>query len=257
MQKTNIPWNPKFYQFFSWFLDIYPQPVFNQENWPDIDAYNRYAKTFGVSNQNQDVIEFIPQTHKSKTFNQQYEPLIYQQGHVLTRDKNWHDFFNMLVWCRFPKTKALINSQQYLNLKYRVENNRPERTPQENALTIFDENGIIIISPQKDLLEDIQNHAWQRLFIEKRAQLTQLRVMLFGHALYEKLLNPYIGLCGHSLLFNASLDSDIDSLIQTFLTEQTINRQHLNPFPLLGMPGAHPDNENESFYDNKAYFRES
>lgn len=34
-----------------------------------------------------------------------YEERIVLRGEVVTRPHNWHDFFNALVWMRFPRTK--------------------------------------------------------------------------------------------------------------------------------------------------------
>lgn len=35
-----------------------------------------------------------------------YEERIYLQGLIATRKQNWHDFFNSMVWHKYPETKS-------------------------------------------------------------------------------------------------------------------------------------------------------
>ena len=37
-----------------------------------------------------------------------YEERIIARAEVITRADNWHDFFNALVWVRFPRTKHAL-----------------------------------------------------------------------------------------------------------------------------------------------------
>jgi len=90
---------------------------------------------------------------------------------------------------------------------------------------------------------------------------------VFGHAVYEKLLRPYIGLTGHAIVFEVeqamidALAADriraLDGRLATFFRERSGLRspQDLHPLPLLGVPGWHPETAHETFYDNRDYFR--
>ena len=61
-----------------------------------------------------------------------------------------------------------------------------------------------------------------------------------------------------------TIECEIDEktqLIDKEITKQLRNNSQwttkdLHPFPLLGIPGWHPENEQEIFYKNKAYFRD-
>jgi len=69
---------------------------------------------------------------------------------------------------------------------------------------------------------------------------------------------------GHAILlpvdndfFNLSLPEKMSTLDKK-LTESIINLNNpkdLHPFPILGMPDWHPDNNNAEFYKNTSYFR--
>jgi hypothetical protein len=91
--------------------------------------------------------------------------------------------------------------------------------------------------------------------------------MVFGHALYEKALQPFEGITGRGVLFEADGDflewplaQQLDAL-DVRLAERVADHtsfqttRELAPLPLLGIPGWWPANIQESFYDNTAYFR--
>lgn len=202
-------------------------------------------------------IIFVPQSPKSDDFSEGYEPRIYLQGQVQTREQSWHDFFNALVWQQFTQSKKIINQLQYSFQKQR----HPEKTrlPGENMLTLFDENGAIVIAKDPELLVLIKQHRWHELFWERREQVQRdLQVVLFGHGLYEKALHPYIGLTAQALLFSADEITAIDDTVARFLSDSgaALTPRYLTPLPLLGIPGWWPENVDECFYDNKNYFRD-
>jgi hypothetical protein len=80
------------------------------------------------------------------------------------------------------------------------------------------------------------------------------------------LTKPFIGLTGKWLVLDTS--AEIASLplnVQYRLIDERLEK-HLNdgalkdnsllsPLPLLGVPGWYQKNEDESFYQNEAYFR--
>lgn len=212
-------------------------------------------------------LQFVPQTKKSKVFNESYEARIYLTGEIQARH-NWHDFFNALVWFTFPQTKAVINALHYRQGLQRHLNHERTRTALENTLTLFDESGAIILCSQTEFLHSIQNHDWKTLFWHQRKLVTQhLQCFIFGHGLYEKALNPYPGMTAQSILvvvkpefFQWDLARQLyyaDSYVAQWLTDTHVlkNSHNLQPFPLLGMPEWDKNNR-EEYYDNKKYFRE-
>ncbi len=201
-------------------------------------------------------IRFVPQDGKCSDFEFGYEPRIFLRGEVQTREDSWHDFFNALVWHQFPQTKKIINQLQYEHLKQRYP--KKDRSAIENMLTLFDENGAIVISENSFLLDLIKAHRWHEFFWVHREEMkTQVKVIIFGHGLYEKAINPYIGITAQALLIENRSINNVDNFLSEYFKSNAdqLNTKDLNPLPILGIPGWWPDNEDESFYANKNYFR--
>ncbi len=235
-------------------------PIF-EPLWPTLHRFvdNNHLPSIAEMNNLLSIenIRFVPQGPKSTDFEQGYEPQIYLRGEIQTREQNWHDFFNALVWHQFPNTKKIINQIHFDSQKKRYP--QKNRLPAENMLTLFDENGAIVISKTPHLLELIQQHRWHELFWQRRDEVAeQLQVIIIGHGLYEKAVTPYIGLTAQTLLFLDNDATDADRLIMQYLDSRGTNLDTsvLHPLPLLGLPGWWPENENEQFYSNKSYFRD-
>lgn len=205
-----------------------------------------------------------------------YESQIFASGIVPTRPNNIHDLFNALVWLTFPHTKAAINGR-HLAAGGKHAGGR-NRGPVQDALTLFDECGVVVASDRRDLLEMITAFQWKKLFWKYRAAVKQhMRFFLFGHGLMEQMLAPYVGLTGKALLLNidtAWLGANGPTLIQhidvssraltgwprarAIASAASLSQaSDLAPLPLLGIPGWSPENEIESYYDNAQYFRAS
>jgi Protein of unknown function (DUF3025) len=194
-----------------------------------------------------------------------YAACIYARGVLPTRENNWHDLFNALVWACFPLAKAALNAHQFAAQAPATGN---VRSPTQDALTLFDECGVIVASCDPQLLSLVRGFAWKELFWHNR-QCAQGRIefLLFGHGLMEQMLCPYVGLTGKAVLLDVPgtffelpferrmrrLDTALATLIADARSLQT--PRDLAPLPILGVPGWTPDNAHESFYDNAAYFR--
>lgn len=194
-----------------------------------------------------------------------YEERILGTGVVSVRSGSWHDLFNVLVWRTFPCAKAALNERHCAAFEHRPD---VLRGPLRDALTLFDESGVIVVASKASLLDALRSFQWKTLFWSRRAELARcLRVHVFGHAVYEKLLDPYVGLTGHAALFHvqqtlidsalAKRNAALDRSLAAFLRERTASwsPQDLHPVPLLGVPGWHPDTADERFYENRDYFR--
>jgi hypothetical protein len=194
-----------------------------------------------------------------------YESRILEHGVLAVRPRSWHDVFNVLVWRTFPRAKAALNERHCAELD--CDQSTP-RGPLRDALTLADESGVIVVASDVSLLDAVRAFRWKELFWTRRAELERgLRVHVFGHAVYEKLLCPYIGLTGHAILFEVEREvietpvaervRALDCQLATFFRERAGLRspQGLQPLPLLGLPGWHPDTTHESFYSNRDYFR--
>jgi len=236
-------------------------PLVNYSYWPSIEDYNKYASEF--FNANDQLIKFCCQPTNE---NQHYEEKIFTTGLVNTRLNNWHDFFNYCSWQAFPKTKSLINYFQYTDLK--TQSFKLTRTKRQNHLAHFDECGVIILFSDDELMNMVKQHQWKTLFWDNRARVqSHMQFIVFGHAIYEKLISPYIGLTGKGIFIKVSDSSFakkerlslpcLDELLYQKLKDLPRETQDkLQPIPLLGIPGWSDNASNKKFYDDKNYFRD-
>lgn len=207
---------------------------------------------------------------KPDDWRQAYEPRLYLTGELQTRIESWHDVFNLFVWATFPQTKAGLNARHFMLQQMRAEAGRSAapRDAAQDALTQFDETGVIVISSDAGLLKLVENFAWKELFWARREQTrARMRCLLFGHGLMEKALTPYVGMTGKAMLLHVpdavmevpqgELIARVDSLLAQHIAVGTglDSPRMLAPFPVLGFPGIWPDQQTESFYDNQYYFR--
>ena len=202
---------------------------------------------------------------EERTWTLGYEARAYLHGELQVRTSSWHDLFNVLVWRTFPRAKSALNQAHYVSLP---EAAAGRRGPRRDALTVLDESGVIVASADGELLDMVRGFRWHELFWTHRERvLASMRVIVFGHAMYEKALAPYVGLTAHAMLLDVddrfpglpvgeqaqALDERVAARVRDpgWLTSASV----LSPLPLLGVPGWWPENEEESFYANERYFR--
>lgn len=196
-------------------------------------------------------VRFVPQ--EQLPAGMPYEQFIFDTGQCPVRP-GLHDFFNALVWLRFPRAKAALNRLQAAEIARVGVGAR--RGPVRDAITVFDENGALLQAPPP-LWEALRQRAWRRLFVELRPLWAQARLRIFGHALLEQLADPRKGLTAHVWLADAALDSGAaaDAWLAAQCTPQALAGKPFTPLPVLGVPGWWPGNENFSFYDDSLVFR--
>jgi hypothetical protein len=213
-------------------------------------------------------LRLVAQSRKAAAFEDQYEPRIYLLGEVQMRERNWHDLLNALVWMTFPRAKAALNARHYRALLQQHAAGAPNRGREQDAMTLFDEGGIIVASSDHALLDLIAASEWKTLFWSNRAQvIANMRFWLFGHALYEKALQPFTGITARALLFEVEAGffkarpeeqlGRLDALAASQLADpQTVRTpRDLPPLPILGVPGWCAANAQAAYYDDQAQFR--
>ncbi len=248
------------------FLDRSPAYRILKEHWPK--EYATWPSLAELSARCPAGYSFVPQAPKSSLLEKQYVSQIVHEGKIQTRTRCWHDFFNALTWFTFPQSKKQLNIRMFEAMQKRYEKGLAHRSKTENVGTLLDENGIIFVSSSARLLDMIRRFQWKALFWENRPLLRQTCApFIFGHALLEKCLTPYIGMTGHAFLwkvdpafFQQPLSQrcrDIDRKLASLLRNPSTLQQtsELSPFPVLGFPGYTPAAESPSFYDNTQYFR--
>jgi hypothetical protein len=195
-----------------------------------------------------------------------YEERIFTTGEVVTRPDSWHDFFNALVWLRFPQTKAALNALHVREI--RANASGAGRGPLRDAATQFDESGIIVASADPSLLDLLARRCWKELFWARRQDvLAHMRFVFFGHGLYDALRSPFYRMCGRAATMHVEQDvvtGDIVALCQhldPILASRLADGgwyprpRALLALPLLGIPGVTPENESPEYYDDTEQFR--
>ncbi len=234
-----------------------------EDHFPTLAELNRLCEEREVASGGGEPLEFVPQEAKT---GEPYEKRVFAYGKVLTRNRNWHDLFNALVWITFPKTKAAINRHHYREMQTREGGEA--RGPVRDALTLFDESGVIVACSDSGLTNLLTGFQWKQLFWNRREDVIgQMRFHLFGHALYEKALAPYKGVTGKSVIVDvaarelerplpqqlASLDAQ---LARSFADMRSLAAtEDYAPLPILGVPGWTPENANERYYEDTQQFR--
>ncbi|MBT8069587.1 MAG: DUF3025 domain-containing protein [Gammaproteobacteria bacterium] len=194
-----------------------------------------------------------------------YEHRIYTTGQVSTRKDNWHDLFNALVWMRFPGLKVAMNALHYQAIPDQTDG---RRGPLRDALTLFDECGVIVLSDSAELLNQLAQRRWHDAFLGGKFS-TSVQIFICGHAMLEKYLSPYKSMTAKALLLHvdpALLEGPrheilrhIDQAISARMLrgELITTPPSLAPLPLAGVPGWWPrDEQQEScFYTDQQVFR--
>ena len=196
-------------------------------------------------------VQFVPQS--ALLAGEAYEAFIYRTGQVPTRD-GLHDFFNGLCWLHFPLTKRRLNQLQAAQIA--ESGIQPVRGPARDGLTVFDENAAFFQGPDA-LWDALAAKDWQSLFVTLRPLWAQARLVLFGHALLEKLVSPRKPITAHVYRAQAATNSiaDLDAWMAADLSAEKLATKPFAHLPVLGVPGWWPANEDPSFYADASVFR--
>jgi hypothetical protein len=213
-------------------------------------------------------LRFVRPREKNERERRYYEQHIAETGEVETRPDNWHDLFNALTWITYPHSKARINAQHAAILAEGGEVEARRRSPERDALTLFDEGGVIVASASPQLLRLVVDFEWKELFWNRRAELQEkTRFFVFGHGCFEQALEPYIGMVAKTVFvpvsdffFMSAPESqleEVDRLVAGHFASRArfASPKAMAPMPVLGVPGWHFDAQDEAFYDDAAHFR--
>ncbi len=195
-----------------------------------------------------------------------YEQRIHRSGRVSTRSGNWHDLFNALVWARYPLTKAALNALHHAG---KGDSGRGRRGALRDALTLFDECGVVLLSSDDALLDALARRDWQEAFCARRQSWAgRASLTVVGHAMLEKFLSPYKSMTANALLVRVGdrhleptggqLAGSLDHALAAGLREPGLLRSpaDLAPLPLAGIPGWwRADAQDAAFYADRSVFR--
>ncbi len=239
------------------FLRELGEPLARRDDW--IAAACEMAAGRGLQNLNGQAIQFIPQ--EQLPTGTPYEAHIAATGAVPTRD-NLHDFFNALAWLHMPRIKRELNA---LHARaFAAPAAAGTRGRQRDAATLFDENAALVVSSNPRLLHALREHDWKTVLLRARDQFaTDCDVVLFGHALVEKLLAPYKSITAHAWVvqvepawFDLSPEqriADLDERVAMQLRPGFSSADFCH-LPVLGVPGWWPG-QDPAFYEDAEVFR--
>jgi len=245
-----------------WWADYLP--LLNQLKGTQITPCDRLNSLLpkGLKTESGQSIRFVPSTELDDGA---YEQRIFTTGQVSTRPDNWHDLFNALVWMRFPRIKIAMNTLHFHSWSEQASGGRGRV---RDALTLFDECGVIVFSRHLEFLNALTERRWTDAFLADDFK-TRVQISISGHAMLEKYLAPYKSMTAKALLVH--VDADFPELSrQEMLTclDKEISKHMLagmlmtepaclTPLPLAGVPGWWPEDEQgeDLFYDDPTVFR--
>ena len=182
-----------------------------------------------------------------------YEQHIFDTGCVPTRE-GLHDFFNGLAWLQFPLIKKRLNQLHVAQIAQ--TGIQPVRGPARDGLTLFDENAAVLQAPD-ELWDALAAKDWQSLFGTLRPLWQEASLLLFGHALLEKLVQPRKGITAH--VYRASVArqtaAELDAWLAQDLSAEKLATKPFAHLPVLGVPNWWQANEDPQFYADNGVFR--
>jgi len=219
--------------------------------WPTVDALNALRRDPSTP-------RFVAQTRELESEQLHYESRIGERSEIATRENNWHDLLNALIWLRYPALKLALNRRQ---MKEIAIAGPKDRTRAQCALTHFDEAGILVVVRDRALMRAWDVHDWFDLFWTRRDAWVygDARAIVFGHALLEHALCTGQLLCGKALVV-AAHGGDMDAAME-FVARRVANGrllrdpQELRPLPISGIPGWSAGTNSPSFYATAACFQ--
>ena len=160
--------------------------------WPDVAEYDRLFGGDGP-------VRFRESPPRPRRARRQeidprrlYDGRICEERVVPTRARNWHDFFNALVWAAFPATKARLHERQHHAAAQRMSADAvtlpSARTREQDGLALLDEGGVALLCTADAVGE--ARRALEMRQVEPVAQLAaEARALgvIYGHAIYEHL----------------------------------------------------------------------
>lgn len=248
----------------TWGADLHPLSAFLRPwyrgEFPELSQLNALARANGLQAGSGAPLSFIAPSAVA----QGYEERAYQTGEIATRPNNRHDMFNALIWLAFPQAKAALNRRHFAALGAAPA--KSVRGPLRDALTQFDECGVVVAGARPDLWQAIRAHRWRDVFVDRRAELlASTRFLIFGHASHDALAAPFVGLCGKAMfievgeawleLTETDALAEIDTRLAAVFGTAELTPRDWQPLPLLGIPGATAENKNPAYYEDTRQFR--
>ncbi len=169
-----------------------------------------------------------------------------------------HDLLNALVWLRFPKTKACLNRLQALEIAPLIGQGSSLRSARRDQITLFDENGAILLTQDESLVAALNARDWQVLFYQKRSDLIQhASLHVVGHGLLQKCLAPFKSMTARVWVLPLPADTEFEKvdehLAASLRAAWPVWTKRL--LPIAGWPLWSDQVQDEAFYSDQTVFR--
>lgn len=196
-------------------------------------------------------VRFVPQYALPAA--EAYEAFIFRTRQVPTRE-GLHDFFNGLCWLHFPQTKTRLNALQAEQIAQSGVHS--VRGAARDGITVFDENAAFFLGPDT-LWQALAAKDWRQLFVTLRPQWAGAELVLFGHALIEKLVTPRKGITAHVYRVPSTVQglAAMDAWMAKDLSAEKLAAKPFAHLPVLGVPGWWAANTDWEFYNDVSVFR--
>lgn len=215
---------------------------------PTLEGLNALAEEAGLRTESGRAVRFVPPA----ALRGAYEVNVFETGRVATRPENLHDLFNALAWLAFPRVKARLNALHCAEMP----REGARRGRKRDLLTLFDEGGALLECADAELLELLREFRWKELFWQRRSRVrAAMRVVVLGHAVLEKALDPWPGITCKALALAPGGDLDEAAALWLGALPDDATPRLLAALPVFGYPGWFPGNERAEFYDDARYFR--
>jgi Protein of unknown function (DUF3025) len=241
---------------FAVFEDVVRARLAAFGRFPEPHELSRLAR--GIPNAVAPWFDFAPQDQRELDALGGYDRAIASNARIPTRIGSYHDLLGALIWLHFPATKTALHRIQ-------LEAQPGARAPRENAATLCDESGVLVLSRDPSVFEALLALDWVDVFWTRRASLAETtRFLGFGHGLLDALRSPHPLLMAKALFVHVNarqwalspselrteLDAALALRVISFLSEPA----RLAPLPVLGVPGW-ASAQCLAFYEDTSYFQ--
>lgn len=121
-----------------------------------------------------------------------YDVRITEHGELPTRVDDWHDFFNVLAFAAWPRSKQALHARQSRLMQARLTPGSRRlpgaRTREQDALTLLDEGGVIVACEPSAFAELSQCTNELTGPLERCLAKGTSALVPFGHALFEHMI---------------------------------------------------------------------
>lgn len=196
--------------------------LLSQDDWPTTEDWQDHADRLGIWDLLPKRLCFqaqkpLGQRARRKQRNREsYESSILEKGEIPTRAANLHDFFNALIWLRYPRAKWALHQRAFHSqMENQLSGRRSELC---DRLTCFDEGGLIFRLPldlereEVEALFQSRDEGAKRRFCEVHWE----HFSIFGHGVLEVLFAGRSSVFASCCVISCEQDR-IDESLATYL----------------------------------------